>query len=178
MSLPSIELIRGALLAFELSTEGSHEVLHARLGAHLVARMLGSSTSTPRPSSTSGKATGKRPMPSGGDAKEKKRRIPSKWVQFLSSERKKVVQAMPGATNAMVVQEVARRWKLFKQVNTSTAPLMLRDNESSCEAADLAATLAGECGSEEIKEKLKEAHIEASDDHSTNAQLLAIHWID
>ena len=69
----------------------------------------------------------------------KKERKPSEWVKFLSAERKKAAEAMPTATSAEVVRECARRWKMIKQVNTSSAPLMLTYEDSDAEVADLTA---------------------------------------
>ena len=165
-------------MAFELPTTGSHEELHARLGTHLIAKMLGTTSAQPETSTTaSSNANKKRPTPDGSEAKEKKKhRKPSQWVLFLSSERKKVAEAMPTATRADVVRECARRWSLFKQVNTSSAPLMLTcttdDSDTSSESADLTATLS-ELSSEEVIASLQAAGLEVTDDHDANVASLA-----
>ena len=175
-SLPPIDLVRGALMALELPTTGSVEDMHARLGAHLVAKMLGTSQPDTSSATASFKANGKRPCT--GEPREKKKRKPSQWVQFLATERKKAAEAMPTATRAEVVRECARRWALFKTVNTSSAPLMLTcaadSDETSSESADLMATLSMELSSDEVKASLQAAGLEASDDdHEANIQRLA-----
>ena len=174
-SLPPIDLVRGALLAFELPTTGSHEDMHARLGAHLVAKMLGTSPAQ-QGTSASSKANGKRPANGSGEPKEKKHRKPSQWVLFLSTERKKVVEAMPTATRADVVRECARRWSLFKHVNTSSAPLMLTcttdSDETSSESADLTLTLS-ELSTDEVKASLQAAGLDVTEDHDANVASLA-----
>ena len=177
MSLPPIDLVRGALLAFELPTTGSHEELYARLGSHLVAKMLGATPAQPEASTTaSSKANGKRPAHGSGEAKEKKHRKASQWVLFLSTERKKVVEANPNATRADVVRECARRWSLFKHVNTSSAPLMLTcstdSDETSSESTDLTATLS-ELSSEEVIASLQAAGLDVTEDHGANVASLA-----
>ena len=173
-SLPPIDLVRGALMAFELPIVGDHEELHARLGSHLVAKLLGTPPAQPDTSTAaSSKANGKRPA--GGENKEKRRRTISQWVLFLSSERKKVAEAMPNATRADVVRECARRWAIFKKVDTSSAPLMLTcgdSDETSSESADLTATLS-ELSSEEVTASLQAAGLEVSDDHDANVSRLA-----
>ena len=173
-SLPPIDLVRGALFAFELPTTGSHEELHARLGGYLVAKMLGMAPAQSETSAASSKANGKRPA-SGGETKEKKTRKPSQWVQFLATERKKVAETMPSATRADVVRACARRWALFKNVNTSSCPLMLTctdSDDTSSESTDLAATLS-ELSSEEVIASLQAAGLEVTDDHDANVASLA-----
>ena len=79
---------------------------------------------------------------------------------------------MPTATSAEVVRECARRWKMIKQVNTSSAPLMLTYEDSDAEVADLTATLS-ELSSEEVKASLEAAGLEASEDYTSNVASLA-----
>lgn len=170
-SLPPIDLVRGALMALELPTTGSVEDMHARLGAHLVAKMLGTSQPDTSSATASSNANGKRPCTG-----EKKQRKPSQWVQFLATERKKAAEAMPTATRAEVVRECARRWALFKTVNTSSAPLMLTcaadSDETSSESADLMLTLS-ELSPDEVTASLQAAGLDVTDDHDANVQRLA-----
>ena len=136
MSIPSAESIKGALAAFELPTDGTYEEIHSRLGRHLVAKMLLGTSPSPT-EATSSKAAGKKKRLASDQPK--KERKPSEWVKFLSAERKKAAEAMPAATSAEVVRECARRWKMIKQVNTSSAPLMLTYEDSDADVADLTA---------------------------------------
>ena len=174
MSLPSAESIKGALAALELATDGTYEEIHSRLGSHLVAKMLLGTSPPPTEttSATSSKANGKRPA--ADKPKAKKERKASEWVKFLSTERKKVADASPTATRAEVVRECARRWKLVKQANSSSAPLMItyEDSEAGSETADLTATLS-ELSSDEVKASLQAAGLDVSDNHTSNVAALA-----
>ena len=105
-TLPDISLIRGALLAFDLPTDGTHADIHARLGSYLVDKMLRPKTSG---ASDQPGSSGKRPAEgqSAPPPKERKRRAPSLWIQFLATERAKVKEGMPELkTRADIVREV------------------------------------------------------------------------
>ena len=76
----SVELLAGACMAHGLDGTGTAEELHARLGAHLVAKMLS-------PQANASKR-GKRKA-EGGTSTPK--RSASEWHAFMKSEREKVV---------------------------------------------------------------------------------------
>lgn len=105
-TLPDISLIRGALLAFDLPTDGTHADMHARLGSYLVDKMLHPKTSgaSDQPGSSGKRPAEGQPAP---PPKERKRRAPSLWIQFLATERAKVKEGMPELkTRADIVREV------------------------------------------------------------------------
>ena len=106
-ALPSTELLKGAMRALGLATDGkTQEQLHSELGAHLVKQMLGASdvphTSTP----THNERTRDR-----GDKPPKRSR--SEWFAFLREEKPRVRQGMGLHDNVSVLREVARRWKIY-----------------------------------------------------------------
>lgn len=104
--LHTMESLSAACLAHNLSTEGGYDELHARLGAHLVAKFL-----APKRRAD---ATISRPP----------KRSKAEWCAFMKTEREKVLASgFTGRTD--ILKEIARRWKIFKTVGTSTAPLAL-----------------------------------------------------
>ena len=164
MSLPSKEMLIGACAAHGLDCTGSQETLHRRLGDHLVSQLL----STPHVGS-------KRPMHSPPRASDNNKRPATAWHAFQRSEKDNVKQAGFRGRVA-IVQEIARRWKLWKQVGTSNAPLMIghTSDEASSEASSdgLVAALA-DLTTEELSQALQVQGIEDAGDRDKNVAALA-----
>ena len=159
----SAEMLAGACMAHGLDGTGTAEELHARLGAHLVAKLLSPHVPKRKRKAEGGTSTPKR---SAGE-----------WRAFAKAERPKVMAS--GFTGrAETIQEIARRWKIFKSVGTSTAPLALpapsssdSDSDGSAPEQGLLELLAQELNPTELNAALA-AHglpIDGSDDEKLKA---------
>ena len=136
----SLELLQGALLGRGLDGEGDAQQLYDRLAAALVKELL----------------TPKRKRPADGTSAPKKSK--SEWHAFMKTERPRVVES--GVTGRAAIVEIARRWKLFKAVGTSSQPLSLMPPTTSDSESD--------AGTEGLMEALKEL-----DDAELNASMAA-----
>ena len=99
------------------------------------------------------------------------------WHAFQRTEKDRVKQAGFHGRVA-IVREIARRWKLFKQVGTSNAPLMLghSSDEASSEAEsvpDGLVTALADLSPEELSHALQAQGIEDTGDRDTNVAALA-----
>ena len=116
--LPSMDMIKGCLAAYDLDVSGTHEQVHARLGAHLVALKLGEKKACnkgKRTSTTRNVVTPKKPRPTRAD-----------WFNYLRNEKEKVKAELGLSDRVSIMKEVGRRWKVRKaQGETSSAPLLL-----------------------------------------------------
>ena len=110
MAAFSTEKLAGACLAHGLSGEGTNDELHTRLGHHLVNKLL------------SGKR--KKTEEVSDHVQSKRSASASEWHAFMKSERANVV-ASGVQGRVPILKEIARRWKIFKSVGTSNAPLAL-----------------------------------------------------
>lgn len=107
---PSYDMLVGACAAHDLDSGGTEEELKRRLGDHLVARLFAADKKKKRQTSTSTSPSNKRPA--------------TAWHAFLQTEKERVKECgFRGRVD--ILKECARRWKLFKRVNTPEAPLML-----------------------------------------------------
>ena len=120
----------------------------------------------------------KRPLyspPRGSAAADNNKRPATAWHAFQRTETDRVKQAGFHGRVA-IVQEIARRWKIFKQVGTSHAPLMLghTSDEASSEASSdgLVAALA-DLTPEELSHALHVQGIHDAGDRDTNVAALA-----
>lgn len=126
MSMPTKEMLIGACAARGVDRTGTQEELHRRLGDHLVSQLFsGADTSgAKRPVAASAGASTPSTAKTGTSTSSTGKRPATAWHAFQRSEKERVKQAGFHGRVA-IVQETARRWKLFKQVGTSDAPLML-----------------------------------------------------
>ena len=165
----SAEMLAGACMAHGLDGTGTAEELHSRLGTHLVAKLL--SAHVPK--------RGKRKAEDGTSTPK---RSAGEWRAFAKAERPKVMAS--GFTGrAETIQEIARRWKIFKSVGTSTAPLALpapsgsdSDSDGSAPEQGLLDLLAQELNPAELNAALA-AHglpIDGSDDEKLKALATAM----
>jgi hypothetical protein len=123
----SRDMLAGALLARGLHTDGDADALHARLGDALVKDLLTPKRGTKRKASTTWRSN---------------HRSQSEWVAFMKRERPNVLNS--GFTaRAEVIREIARRWRIFKTVGTSDAPLALPAPSSDDSESDSTATPDG-----------------------------------
>ena len=153
-----------------LASNGTYDELHKRLGDHLVKELFEGNNVACRKN--------KRPATSGPTPK----RPATAWFAFLRAEKERVKEAgFEG--RAAILKECARRWKLHKQVGTSSAPLMLAAPHSGNSSASSSSTdsEAGDGLIEAIKE-LPTEDIHASlafhgfpidSDHEANVATLA-----
>ena len=171
MSVPSKEMLIGACAAHGLDRTGTQEELRRRLGDHLVSQLLfGTDVGPVGP---------KRPLyspPRGSAATDNNKRPATAWHAFQRSEKERVKQAGFHGRVA-IVQETARRWKLHKQVGTSSAPLMLghaSDEGSEAESVpDGLVTALADLSPEELSHALEARGIEDAGDHDANVAALA-----
>ena len=166
--LPPMDMIKGCLAAYDLDVSGTHEEVHARLGAHLVALKLGvkASDDTPTPNS-------KRPCVRRKTGVVKKSR-PTRleWLNFLREEKEKVKSDLGLSDRVSVMTEVGRRWKIRKAQSgsTSSAPLLLTYHDDSDDGLTQALS---ELPQDEVNAALEEHGIEIHDNHAINVARLA-----
>lgn len=163
--LPSMDMIKGCLAAYDLDVSGTHEEVHARLGAHLVALKLGGKKAPrgKRPSTTRDVGTPKKPRPTRAD-----------WFHFLRDEKEKVKAELGLSDRVSIMKEVGRRWKLRKvQGDTSSAPLLLTYRADVDSDDDELTQALGELPPDEVNAALEVHGIEIDDDPATNVARLA-----
>ena len=168
----------GACAAHGLDRTGTQEELHRRLGDHLVSQLLTGTDVGPKRAGT------KRPIATGSVAAvatasngaASNKRPTTAWHAFQRSE-KECVKAAGFHGRVAIVQEIARRWKLFKQVGTSNAPLML--GHSSDEASEAESVPDGlvvaiaDLSPEELSHALHAQGIDDAGDRDANVTALA-----
>ena len=159
----SRDILAGAALAHSLDATGSAEEIELRLGKHLVAALLSPSSSRKR----------KSPATSGDRQTSNKQ---AAWLQFLRSERDKVVES-GYAGRADIRREISRRWALVKQRDGGSAPLALPPPSpaslSSDDSIDGLLQAIRELPAEEIASSLEAHGLTISDDFEVNVEALA-----
>lgn len=139
MSLPSIDMLKGALAAHDQSTDGTQEELHRRLGDVLVAKLL---CGNQLPSATS-TSSGKRPAVQEPvqSSKPKAKRRKSQWHIFVQTESKKVREGRPDLKGHEVLKECARRWKIVcaNKASNSSPPMLANGDDGSDASSESAA---------------------------------------
>ena len=169
MSMPSKEMLIGACAAHGIDRTGTQEQLHRRLGDHLVSQLLfGTHVGSKRPLYS---------PPRGSAATASNKRPATAWHAFQRTEKDRV-KAAGFHGRVAIVQEIARRWKLFKQVDTSNAPLMLghSSDEASSEADSVPDGLVvaiADLSPEELSHALQAQGIEDAGDRDANVAALA-----
>lgn len=118
-NVPTREMLIGACAANNLDRSGTLEDLNRRLGDHLVIQLL------------FGKGKGKRTASTfPKDPTEQSKR--AMWNAFQKNEKANAKAS--GFTNHIdIVREIARRWKIHKNVNTSRGLLMIGNSVSTTE---------------------------------------------
>ena len=182
MALPSVDMLKGALAAHNQRTDGTHDELHARLGAFLVAKLL---SGDPLPSTTSASA-GKRPVASEPGAETKPKRRKSNWHAFVQTESKKVREGRPDLRGHDVLKECSRRWKIMcaNKASGSSPPLLTNgsddgsDDASSDSAAEGLTNALMEIPPAEVNQGLTDAGLAVHDDPAANARSLAFQMLD
>ena len=169
---PSYDMLLGACLSMGLAANGTYDELHKRLGDHLVKELFDGKHVTSRKS--------KRP-PTSTDPRSKRRA--TAWHAFLRAEKELVQEAAGFHGRGAILKECARRWKLHKQVGTSSAPLMLAapGSSASSSAGSSADSAAGdglikaikELPVEEIHARLASYGLPIDPDHEINVAVLA-----
>lgn len=166
-ALPPIDMIKGCLAAYDIDINGTHEEVHARLGAYLVAVKLG--VTPPR-------ASGKRVRPNIEPKAKKQRPTRADWFKFLRDEKDKVKAELGLTDRVSIMKEVARRWKLNKeQGSSSSGPLLITYQGGSDSDSDDSRGLAEvliELPPDEVRAALDAHGVEADDDHNTNVARL------
>ena len=168
MSMPSKEMLIGACAAHGIDRTGTQEQLHRRLGDHLVSQLLfGTHVGSKRPLYS----------PPRGSAATASNKCPATaWHAFQRTEKDRV-KAAGFHGRVAIVQEIARRWKLFKQVGTSNAPLMLghtSDEASEAESVPDGLVVAiADLSAEELSHALEAQAIEDTGDREANVAALA-----
>jgi hypothetical protein len=168
MSMPSKEMLIGACAAHGIDRTGTQEQLHRRLGDHLVSQLLfGTDVGSKRPLYS---------PPRGSAATASNKRPATAWHAFQRTEKDRV-KAAGFHGRVAIVQEIARRWKLFKQVGTSNAPLMLghtSDEASEAESVPDGLVVAiADLSAEELSHALEAQAIEDTGDREANVAALA-----
>ena len=173
----SQEMLIGACAAHGLARTGTQEELQKRLGDFLVAKLLfGEPKATnggrKRVSVGSGSSSG-----SSATSPASGKRPATAWQAFQRTEKQRV-KAAGFHGRVEIVKEIARRWKLFKNVGTSNAPLMLEhssDATSEVESVpDGLVTALADLSAEELSTALQAHGIEdTGDDHETKVANLA-----
>ena len=172
----SQEMLIGACAAHGLARTGTQEELQRRLGDFLVAQLLfGEPKATnggrKRVSAGSGSSSG-----SSATSPASGKRPATAWQAFQRTEKQRVKDA--GFTGRVdIVKEIARRWKLFKNVGTSNAPLMLEhssEDTSEVESVPDGLVMAlADLSAEELDTALQAHGIEDTGDHETKVANLA-----
>jgi len=166
----SEELLRGACLSHGLSGDGTAAQLHSRLGDFFVRKLLAPETCAPPPNVTEKKKGKKRAAAAAAGAPEPKRTA-SAYHTFLRDEKERVKQAgFHGRVE--IIKEVARRWKLAKQVNTPAAPLMIT-HSSDAGSSDEAASEGPASETDSTPDALIDALKEELSEQEVNAALAA-----
>ena len=154
----SEDLLRGALLANGLSTEGSVLDMHNRLGEYLVRKLLAPETCVP---DVAQKKKGKKRVATAAAGAPPKR---TAWHAFLKTEKDKVKATglFPGRVE--VLKEVARRWALHKRVLCNEAPLMLTHASGSSDEvpSDTDSSVPDDGLIEALRAELDEAQLNAA----------------
>ena len=160
-------MIKGCLMAYDLDTTGTHEELHARLGAHLVALKLGMNPAV------NNVAKKKRPHTPPRRVAKKARPTRAQWFAFLREEKERVKTELGLVDRISVMKEISRRWSLLKKSSSaSAAPLLLTYKDDSDMDNGLAQVLA-ELPSDEVHAALEVHGIAIDDHHGTNVSRLA-----
>ena len=160
-TLPPIDMIKGCLAAYDLDISGTHDEVHARLGAHLVAVKLGIKT-----------PNGKRPYVRRTAGTPKKARpTRADWINFLRDEKEKVKAELGLSDRVSIMKEVGRRWKLCKGGSTSSAPLLLTYHDDNSD--DGLKQALDELPPDEVNAALEVHGIEVDDNHAINVTRLA-----
>ena len=177
--MPSKEMLIGACAAHGLDRNGTQEELNRRLGDHLVSQLLTGTdvgpkrVGTKRPIAT---GTGTPTASAASNGASSNKRPATAWHAFQRSEKERV-KAAGFHGRVAIVQETARRWKLHKQVGTSSAPLMLghsSDEASEAESVpDGLVTALADLSPEELSHALQAQGIEDAGDRGTNVAALA-----
>ena len=145
MSQPTIEMLVGACAGRGLDQDGGYEELYRRLGDHLVREMF-SKKKRKRTSET---------------------RKPTAWHAFLRQEKERIkLSGVQGRVE--VIKEAARRWKLFKQVGTDDAPLMIQAQDDELVSNLMELPVA------EVKNALVVHGLSVQEAHEANVHALAL----
>ena len=119
-NVPTREMLIGACAANNLDRSGTLKDLNRRLGDHLVIQLL------------FGKGKGKRAASTFAEDPTDQQSWSAKWYAFQKKENANAKAS--GFTNRIdIVREIARRWKIHKNVNTSRGLLMIGNSVSTTE---------------------------------------------
>ena len=160
MSGLSRSVLATACIAEGLPSYGTKFELTHRLGTHLVERKLGVAAAD-------GKKRASSDVP---DIQMKRTKRPlNSYQRFMKSEMPNIkASGVTGLTDSM--KELARRWRLAKQVGTSSEPLLLSDKQG--EVKGLASVLE-DLPPVEVNEALAAHGEPVSSSSSVNAERLA-----